>query len=538
MTSKPSLALLLVLVAAAGACSSRDRAEPAGSGDSAEKSALQPVSLPDLAQMSASVQQQIRERDSVLSRRIQDTGTSAADRAAAYGELGMILLAADYPKPAESYLLNAQALATDDVRWPYYLGHLYRDRGELAKARAAFERALQLQPNDVAALVWLGDVLLGEGQPQAAEPHFKKALDLQPDSLAARFGLGRMALANEQYARALALLQEILARDPEAAAVHYPLAMAYRGLGDSKKAEAHLRLRQDHDIRPADPLMVELEGLLESPQAYETRGIQALDQEDWAAAAAYFRKGLELAPENPSLRHRLGTALFMMQDFRGARQHFEEVVRLSPDYPQAHFSLGVMLQADGRHAEAVERFSAALRSRPSYAEARVRLANSLRRLWRPGDALRHYEQVLRLNPAGIEERFGHAMALVQLGRFRDARDSLREGMAGHPDEPTFAHGLARVLAAAPDDKVRDGGQAMVLVEALLEKGRTLELGETLAMTLAELGQFDRAAAIQRDLITGANKAGLKSVALRLGDNLRLYEQGRPCRTPWAAGEIP
>jgi hypothetical protein len=74
--------------------------------------------------------------------------------------------------------------------------------------------------------------------------------------------------------------------------------------------------------------MVDLEELLESP-AYESRGIRALGQKDWARAAALFRKGLALAPESPALRHRLGTALFMMEDVRGAREQFEEVVRTS-----------------------------------------------------------------------------------------------------------------------------------------------------------------------------------------------------------------
>ena len=52
----------------------------------------------------------------------------------------------------------------------------------------------------------------------------------------------------------------------------------------------------------------------------------------------------------------------------------------------------------------------------------------------------------------------------------------------------FPHGLARLLATSPDDHVRDGQRAMTLVQDLVKQGRTLELGETLAMALAELGQ--------------------------------------------------
>ena len=44
------------------------------------------------------------------------------------------------------------------------------------------------------------------------------------------------------------------------------------------------------------------------------------------------------------------------------------------------------------------------------------------------------------------------------------------------------------------------------------KGRTLDLGATVAMAYAELGQFAQAAAIQRDLIAAAEKAGLQECA--------------------------
>ena len=107
-----------------------------------------------------------------------------------------------------------------------------------------------------------------------------------------------------------------------------------------------------------------------------------------------------------------------------------------------------------------------------------------------------------------------------------------------PDQSLFAHGLARVLATAPDDRVRDGQRAMALVQDVLKQGRTLDLGATVAMAYAELGQYAQAAAIQRDLMSAAEKAGLRDLLPRLAANLALYERREPCRTPWTADEIP
>jgi hypothetical protein len=76
------------------------------------------------------------------------------------------------------------------------------------------------------------------------------------------------------------------------------------------------------------------------------------------------------------------------------------------------------------------------------------------------------------------------------------------------------------------------------VDGLLAKQQTLELGEALAMSLAELGRYEEAAVVQRDVIAAAERAGLHDVAVTMAGNLQLYERRSPCRTPWRAGEMP
>jgi hypothetical protein len=58
------------------------------------------------------------------------------------------------------------------------------------------------------------------------------------------------------------------------------------------------------------------------------------------------------------------------------------------------------------------------------------------------------------------------------------------------------------------------------------------VGETIAMALAELGEFEMAAAIQRGVLQAAQQAGLQDQVTRMTANLRLYERRQPCRQPW------
>ena len=441
-----SAALLL-----AGACASEG---PGATGSSAaapapDRSTLPPVALPDLSPMEAPVRQQMAERQQALEALVAAPGTPAADLARAHGEVGTLLMAANYFEAAGPYLLHAQALAPDQMRWPYYLGHAYMATDAPAKAATSFQQVLRLQPGDLATLVWLGNLYLDQGELPLAESSFSQALAIQPRLVAALFGLGRVALARREFARAADQLEQTLAADPRASIAHYPLALAYRGLGDTAKAEAHLRRRGGVEVGPPDPLMVELRGLLRGAIAEEARGVRALDSGDFRAAVESFRRAVALAPKNPSLHHKLGTALSLAGDPVGAVEAFQEAVRLSPDFSQAHYSLGVLAAARGRHGEAVERLSTAVRYQPDYIEARLQLADALRQVGQMERSLGQYRDVLAIDPRVSDARFGYAMTLVALRRYPEARDSLRESVRLHPDQPRFAEELAKLDRAVP-----------------------------------------------------------------------------------------
>ena len=138
-----------------------------------------------------------------------------------------------------------------------------------------------------------------------------------------------------------------------------------------------------------------------------------------------------------------------------------------------------------------------------------------------------------MDPLASQARFGHAMALVRLRRFMEARLVLEEATRTHPEQPGLAHALARLLAAAPDDAVRDGARAVGIVQSLERtNGPTIALAETSAMALAETARFMDAIVRQRQAIAMATQAGRADIAIRLSENLRRYESGMPSRVPW------
>src|SRR5262249_7519221 len=206
---------------------------------------------------------------------LRRSGTSPTDQAAAYGALGRMLMAAKFSQEAASCFALAEGLAPEDVRWPYYTGHAYLRSGDRERAAAAFERALKAKPGDLTSLVWLGETYLDDDRLDLAQSAFQRAITAQPQSAPALFGAGRTALARREYSEAAQDLERGLAIDPRASAIHYPLAMAYRGLGDIPKADAHFRQRGTSYPGLPDPLMQDDEVLIESAMSFENRGMDA-----------------------------------------------------------------------------------------------------------------------------------------------------------------------------------------------------------------------------------------------------------------------
>jgi tetratricopeptide (TPR) repeat protein len=228
---------------------------------------------------------------------------------------------------------------------------------------------------------------------------------------------------------------------------------------------------------------------------------------------------------------------------QGAIGQFEETVRDAPrdarDEPaaKASYSLGILLAGEGRYPEAAKNLTAALRYNPNYLEARMALGDVLRDTGRAQAALEQYVEVVRLDPRAAEARINYAVARASLGRYADARVWLEEAVRAQPDRPELANALARILAAAPVPAVRDGQRALAIAQELAKTSSNPELGETMAMALAEVGSFGDAISLQRDVIAAARQAGMDAEVRRMGETLRLYESGRPSRTPWPAEPV-
>jgi len=109
------------------------------------------------------------------------------------------------------------------------------------RAIAAYEKAIELDPNCVGALVNLGTLCFHSKQWKKAEAFYRRALDIEPDYALGHFNLGNLCDergdapgAFEHYASALRIA-------PNYADAHYNLALLCQRLGQGMRAVRHWR---------------------------------------------------------------------------------------------------------------------------------------------------------------------------------------------------------------------------------------------------------------------------------------------------------
>ena len=89
-----------------------------------DRSQLTPLPLPDLSTMEDATRRRLEE----LQESVSSLRSSASDvvLAEAYGTLGTYYIAHHLNDAGEVAFLNAERLDPIDVRWPFYLGYIYR----------------------------------------------------------------------------------------------------------------------------------------------------------------------------------------------------------------------------------------------------------------------------------------------------------------------------------------------------------------------------------------------------------------------------
>ncbi len=492
------------------------------------------VALP--ADNLAALEPAVREALAAARARFDAAATAKPERSAlalSWGELGMAYHAQDLHGQAEISYRNAALLAPSEARWRYLRGVALRDAGRLDEAITEFETALRLAP-DAATRIHLGRALLEAGRPDAARSQFEEAGKVASARAASLAGIGKVELAKGNAREAVNAFEESLRLWPTASRLHQPLAMAYRSLNDEAKAAEHLRQHVANGLEPGfeDPHVEQVRNRTAGARVHLARGARASAAGRLDLAEAAYRDAIKADPRNSEARSNLGAVLANQGRDADARAALEEAVRLDERNANAQFGLGLLYDRQGVERLARDHYERAVALDARNVRARLFLADAHMRDGHPEAAIPLYREALAANPPDPVARNALAMALARDRKWRDARAVLEEGFDGTMQDAARVNALARILAAAPDSAARDAARALALARRLFEATRAPEAGQTFAMAMAESGDFDRAASLQRATLAIAGPSGAWDPRAFVQANLALYERRKPAREPW------
>ena len=345
------------------------------------------------------------------------------------------------------------------------------------------QRAYDVNPDDYDVVSSLAIVYVGHLRPDLAMPYIERSIELAKDKFAAIAMVADEINKAGGYDVALGLYIRALEYEPTNYGIHSNMGGIY--------------FRQDNIKR----------------------------------ALEHYRIALEDKPDFSLGHFNLAQALVREGKVDEAIEHYEESLRLLPNDPLVHRILGATLAKQGKFEQAIANFRAALTVQRDDAEARYNLAMALNELGKADEAVAEYGEALRIKPHYSEAHNNLGSLLARTGKPEEALKHYREAIRHAPENLIAANNLARVLATHPDEKIRDGREAVRVAEGLCQATEPgiPEYLDTLATAYAEAGNFEGAIKVAERALQLVQAAGRRDAALEYLNRLDLYRMHKPYR---------
>jgi len=362
------------------------------------------------------------------------------------------------------------------------VAHDHQARGELDEALAAFERALEKDPESAYIERKLAMGLIRAGRPAESLEHAERALQLDPDDQRTRILVGQLYRMQRNVAAAEKVLldESGVPISPEAGALLYQLytesdrgeraievakwmitvaddpiegyaalAKAYEMTGQNEKAEATLR----------EALALEPENL----QIYSQLARSARVRGDVGGERAVYAEILKLHPHHHATLLALADVQLAENDREGALQTLREIESNYPDDMRTVVRLGFLYYEAEDFPESARRFETYLASEPGDDEVRFFLGIVQRRMGDDDAAIEVFSAIPEGSEHSAEAHTQLAVLYEGKGDFQRALDEIQLALAEKPTRPR------ELYAATLRAKAGDFDGAVAFLEGLLLK---------------------------------------------------------------------
>jgi putative PEP-CTERM system TPR-repeat lipoprotein len=379
-------------------------------------------------------------------------------------------------------------------------------------ARAAYEKALSLDPKLDAARLNLGKLETADGHADAARQQFALLIKRNPRHSQAQFELARTDAAAGNLGAAIERLEKLRSID---AGTNIALTLADYYLADNQAAKA-LEVAKDLSGRnPDDYQALSLLGRSHAASGHldlakaafrdmsrqadfnvvqlaETARLQ-LRLGDLDSAALSLNKALSVTPDDLAINLLLAERDLRKGAYEPAQSRVQQVIARQPASAEPYRLLGDIASARGRSAEAVQHYRAAL-NKADTSDNALRLYQSQTQAGDLARALSELDDWNRRHPNVATTQSALAEGWLRAGKLDQARAGYERLLKQHGEHAPELNNLANILL-----KQRDLKGALKYAERACQLAPDSPItNDTLGWVLVLNGETDRSLRYLRD----------------------------------------
>lgn len=246
-----------------------------------------------------------------------------------------------------------------------------------------------------------------------------------------------------------------------------------------------------------------------------------------------------LALEGPDPNDKVADVSFMAEGWEAIRHHnydaaadsFRAGWKRNPDsLPALEGLIGALMQG-GRGEEAIPLLERAMQMGGEAPRHLISLAQLLSKQGRYEEAERYLRRTIEIAPDDPSGYIELAATFAEQHAYDREKAVFEDGLRLFPDSLELLNNYAILLAACPEDSLRDGPRAVELAEkaVALTGGTHPAILGTASLTYAEIGDFERAISTAHKALELMRGRDMQDWQKEISEQLTQYEAGKPVR---------
>lgn len=361
-----------------------------------------------------------------------DPKSDRALTALAQAELGL----KHYDKALDA-VAKLEQIKGDDPQTYNLKATVLLGKGDVAGARAAFEKALQVKPIFFPATANLARLDLMEKKPDAARKRFETLLEKDKKNFGAMSALAEMAMLQNRPDEATTWLEKAQAENPDAIPPVVKLGNHYLVTKQEKKA-----LSLTRKFQAANPT---------SPDLLDLLGQAQLANDDAQGALDSYSKLVNLVPKSALAQMRLASAHAKLKNDSAAADALKRAAALQPNLVQARVAQVELAMRRGRHDEALALARQMQAQEPKSPVGFLLEADLHQAQKKPELALAAYDKAQAVAKSGVI-LIRSAELMKTMGKAKEAQARVAAFARANPNDATVQMYLAESYLAARDFK--------------------------------------------------------------------------------------